>query len=66
VVVVGHSNTIPPIIAALGGPALPDICDGEHARLFTLILPPGAPSRLLQSSYGAPDPAEPCGRTMTR
>jgi broad specificity phosphatase PhoE len=66
VLVVGHTNTIPPIIAALGGPQLPDICDGEYARLFTLVLPPGGPPRLIQSTYGAPDPAEPCGRTMIR
>ena len=32
IVVVGHSNTITPLVAALGGPTLPDICDGEsHA-----------------------------------
>jgi broad specificity phosphatase PhoE len=66
VLVVGHTNTIPPIIAALGGPQLPDICDGEYARLFTLVLPPGGSPRLIQSTYGAPDPAEPCGRSMIR
>ena len=66
VVVVGHTNTIPPVIAALGGPQLPDICDAEYARLFTLVLPAGGSPRLIQSTYGAPDPAEPCGRTMMR
>jgi broad specificity phosphatase PhoE len=66
VLVVGHTNTIPPIIAALGGPQLPDICDGEYARLFTLVLTPGGTPRLIRSTYGAPDPAEPCGRTMIR
>ena len=66
VLVVGHTNTIPPIIAALGGPQLPDICDGEYSRLFTLVLPPAGSPRLIQSNYGAPDPAEPCGRTMIR
>jgi broad specificity phosphatase PhoE len=66
VVVVGHSNTIPPIIAALGGPTLPDLCDAEYARLFTLVLPPDAPPHLIQSFYGAADPVEPCGRTMSR
>jgi len=66
IVVVGHSNTIAPLIAALGGPTLPDICDGEYSRLFTLVLPADGPSRLIQSHYGAPDPAEPCGRRMGR
>src|SRR5215203_5071434 len=66
VLVVGHTNTIPPLIAALGGPQLPDICDAEYARLFTLVLPQDGSPRLIQSTYGAPDPAEPCGRTMIR
>ena len=66
VLVVGHTNTIPPIIAALGGPQLPDICDGQYARLFTLVLTRNGSPRLIQSTYGAPDPDEPCGRTMIR
>jgi broad specificity phosphatase PhoE len=57
VLVVGHSNTIPGIIAALGGPQLPDLCEGEHANLFVLILSPGRPARMIRSIYGAPDPA---------
>ena len=35
VLVVGHSNTIPAIIAALGGPAV-TIADAEHDHLFVL------------------------------
>ena len=66
VVVVGHSNTLPGIIAALGGPALPDLCDEEYSRLFTLVLSGEGPPRLIRSAYGAPDAAEPCGRTMVR
>jgi broad specificity phosphatase PhoE len=66
VVVVGHSNTIPAIIAALGGPTLRDLCDGEYSRLFTLVFPREGPPRLIRSWYGAPDAAEPCGRTMIR
>jgi len=56
VLVVGHSNTIPAIIAALGGPRLPDLCDGQYSRLFVLTNAAGAP-RLIQSTYGAADPA---------
>jgi len=37
VLVVGHSNTVPAIIAALGGPRLPDLCDAEYAMLFVLV-----------------------------
>jgi phosphohistidine phosphatase SixA len=54
VVVVGHSNTIPLIIAALGGPHLPDIPETEYAHLFMLVPGPGAP-HLVQTLYGAPD-----------
>ncbi|MGH9868113.1 MAG: histidine phosphatase family protein [Candidatus Polarisedimenticolia bacterium] len=56
VLVVGHSNTIPAIIAALGGPRWPDLCDSMHASLFVLI-PDPAGSRVVRSLYGAPDPA---------
>lgn len=58
VLVVGHSNTLGPIIAALGGPTLPDLCDGEHATLFTLVRPAAGPPHLLRSRYGAAEPPE--------
>jgi broad specificity phosphatase PhoE len=57
VLVVGHSNTVPLIVAALGGPELPALCEKEFAPLFLLELPPGgAAPRLLRARYGAPDP----------
>jgi broad specificity phosphatase PhoE len=64
--VVGHSNTLGPIVGALGGPNFGDLCDGEYASLFVLDLPPGAPPRLLRATYGAPDPegAAECTRQM--
>jgi len=55
VLVVGHSNTIPAIIGALGGPTLSDLCDSEYANLFVMLLPPSGPPRLVEASYGAPD-----------
>jgi photosystem II stability/assembly factor-like uncharacterized protein len=58
VLVVGHSNTLGPIIAALGGPATRDLCDAEYATMFVLTTSEsGAPARLLRTSVGAPDPA---------
>lgn len=65
VLVVGHSNTVPAIIAALGGPKMPDICDSQYSNLFTLILD-GTSVRLVRGSYGAasPDPAESCPTAM--
>jgi broad specificity phosphatase PhoE len=65
VLVVGHSNTIAAIIAALGGPKMPDICDTQYSNLFTLILD-GSSVRLIRSTYGAasPDPAIACPNSM--
>ena len=56
VLVVGHSNTVPAIIAALGGPAMEELCDSDYSSLFTLALVPGQPARLVHGHYGAPDP----------
>jgi phosphohistidine phosphatase SixA len=55
VLVVGHTNTIPEIIAELGGPKLPDICDSQYSGFYTLILR-GKKAELSISSYGAPSP----------
>jgi broad specificity phosphatase PhoE len=52
--VIGHSNTVPLIIAALGGPNLPAICEAVYDKLFVLVL--GREARLIQSRYGAPGP----------
>lgn len=51
--VVGHSNTLPGILRALGGPEIPDLCDAEYATMLVLELPgDGVPARLLRVSYG--------------
>lgn len=64
--VVGHSNTIGPIIEALGGPHIRDLCDAEYATILVLELTRTAPPRLLRASYGTPDlpSAVACQRTM--
>ncbi|WP_373062784.1 phosphoglycerate mutase family protein [Gemmatimonas sp.] len=56
VLVVGHSNTVPAIVKALGGPKLPDLCDSSYATMF--VLTPGAEGKAAQvvlASYGAAD-----------
>ena len=58
VLVVGHSNTIPAIITALGGPALADLCDTQYAMLFTVIID-GKNVRLIRGTYGTPTPDTP-------
>ncbi|GLC24190.1 phosphoglycerate mutase family protein [Roseisolibacter agri] len=57
ILVVGHSNTIPAIIGALGGPRLKDLCDAEHSNLFVLTLPAEGTPRLVRGQYGPADPA---------
>jgi broad specificity phosphatase PhoE len=66
VLVVGHSNTIPAIIAALGGPRMPDLCDAQYSGLFLLQLRANGPPSFVRGKYGAADPAdsEACTRTM--
>ena len=51
VLVVGHSNTLGPTIAALGGPRVEDLCDSEYTRLFDLDLS-GDDPRLTETRYG--------------
>ncbi len=50
VVVVGHSNTLPDIMAALGGPKL-KIPESEYDNLFVLTVGPSQ-SSLLRLHYG--------------
>jgi broad specificity phosphatase PhoE len=66
VLVVGHSNTIPAIVGALGGPKLADLCDTEYATLFILEFASSGPPRLIRAKYGAADPpdADRCARAM--
>jgi broad specificity phosphatase PhoE len=54
VLVVGHSNTIGAIVAALGGPAdVGDLCDSEYQTIFTVM--PGG--NTVRSRFGAGNPA---------
>jgi phosphohistidine phosphatase SixA len=56
VLVVGHSNTVPAIVGALGGPTLPNICDASYATMF--VLTPGAngaSAMVVRTSYGVAD-----------
>ena len=66
VLVVGHSNTIPAIIRALGGPAMSDICDGMYADLFVLTADAGGGARLVRASYGAASDATGCAAMTAR
>lgn len=58
VLVVGHSNTVPAIVAALGGPKLPDLCETEYDSLVTLILDAGGSVRIVRTRFGASTPVD--------
>lgn len=60
VLVVGHSNTVTHIIAALGGPKLAELCDSQYSSLFTVVLD-GGKARLVNGTFGAPSPEQPTG-----
>jgi len=62
VVVVGHSNTVPAIVAALGGPRMADLCDAAYATMFVVgpasprVATTGpAPAAVVRAQYGRPD-----------
>ncbi|MGQ3054541.1 MAG: histidine phosphatase family protein, partial [Roseateles sp.] len=60
VLVVGHSNTVTAVLAALGGPKLADLCETSFHHAF--VLQPGAQPRWARLSYGEPSatPAPGC------
>jgi broad specificity phosphatase PhoE len=66
VLVVGHSNTIPAIVGALGGPKLSDLCDTQYSMLYILEFSSSGPPRFIEAKYGAPDPPDSgtCARSM--
>lgn len=67
ILVVGHSNTVMPWIAALGGPTRPDLCDFQYDGIYTLVLD-GTSVRLIEARYGPPNPAQtaPCASMPQR
>ncbi|MDJ0847988.1 MAG: phosphoglycerate mutase family protein [Myxococcota bacterium] len=60
VLVVGHSDTVPAIVRALGGPEIERLCEPtEYASLFMLVVDGGGSASLARSRYGRPDPPLP-------
>ena len=57
VFVAGHNNTVPEIIAALGGPQLPIIPETEFDNLYIVTVRGNGSAKLLKMKYGSPIPA---------
>ena len=54
VFVAGHNNTVPEIIAALGGPKLPIISETEYDNLYILTVQSDGSAKLLKLKYSSP------------
>jgi broad specificity phosphatase PhoE len=52
VLVVGHSNTVPDIIAALGAPNPGPICDDGYDNLFIVTVPSSGSATVARLHYG--------------
>jgi broad specificity phosphatase PhoE len=66
ILVVGHSNTVPAIVAALGGPKLADLCEPDYDNLITLILDAGGSVRIVKTRFGAATPVDASCASMLR
>jgi broad specificity phosphatase PhoE len=64
VLVVGHSNTVPAIIEALGAKRPPPICDSQYDDLFVVTIATDGSAGVVHSSYGARSPADPSCTTI--
>jgi phosphohistidine phosphatase SixA len=51
--IAGHNNTVPEIIAAMGGPHLPIIPETEYDNLYILTVYKDSPARLIKMKYGS-------------
>lgn len=52
--VVGHSNTVPALVRALGGDPGPDIADSEYDRLYVVTRAPGGSVSTTLLRFGPP------------
>jgi phosphohistidine phosphatase SixA len=64
VLVVGHSNTLASIVAALGGPKLSNLCDSQYSMMFILEMGGRGSPRLIRAHYGKGDPVDAACATM--
>jgi broad specificity phosphatase PhoE len=56
VFIAGHNNTVPEVIAALGGPKLPIIPETQYDNLFILSVNSDGSAKLLKLKYGSSQP----------
>lgn len=56
VFIAGHNNTVPEIIAALGGPQLPTIPETEFDNLYVITIYRVGKAKVVKMKYGSPMP----------
>jgi broad specificity phosphatase PhoE len=54
VLIVGHSNTVPAIVHALGGPELPELESSRYGDLFVITIPATGTVRTVRAQFGMP------------
>ena len=54
VFIAGHNNTVPEIIAALGGPAYPTIPENEYDNLYIVTVYQTGKAKVVKMKYGSP------------
>lgn len=62
--IAGHNNTVPEIIAALGGPSLPIIPETDFDNLYILTLQTDGVTKLVHLKYGSSLPVS--GQSMPK
>ena len=58
VLIVGHSNTVPAIVEALGAKRPPAICDSQYDNLFVVTMPSSGAVGAVRAKYGEPSPRD--------
>ena len=64
VFIAGHNNSVPEIIAALGGPTLPIIPETDFDNLYILTIQGDGVTKLVHLKYGSPLPVS--GQSMPK
>src|SRR5438067_10905293 len=54
ILVAGHNNSVPEIIAALGGPAYPTIPESEYDNLYIVTVYRTGKAKVVKMKYGTP------------
>ena len=58
VLIVGHSNTVPAIVEALGAKRPPAICDSQYDNLYVVTMPSSGAVATIRAKYGEPSPRD--------